>query len=34
MRIKLSEAFPDHRNHIFEPKNQANCFLDSKRTTK
>lgn len=29
MRLKLGEAFPDARTHIFESKDQANFFLDT-----
>lgn len=30
MRMKLGDAFPDARTHIFETKDQANRFLDSR----
>lgn len=34
MRMKLSEAFPDHRTHIFETKDQAELYLDSRQGPK
>lgn len=34
MRMKLSDAFPDHRTHIFETKAHADKFLSHKKTAK
>jgi propionate CoA-transferase len=34
MRLKLSEAFPEHRTHIFESKTQATRYLDRKKALK
>lgn len=32
MRMKLSEAFPEHRTHIFESKRQAKAYLRGENT--